>query len=883
MSATPHVRRWTFCSAAACLALPLGAQTLFEERPVKQQDLLIPAAAFAAVDVDLDGDQDLVADDRLYLNDGLGGFTDVSSTHLPAGPGAVSQVLVVDVDGDGDPDLLLAQGSSSAWYASHQPRLLVNDGTGRFADRTATQLPAMGAGTTAMAVGDVDGDGDPDLVLAVYSGSNGRISHFPEQNLLYRNDGTGTFTDATTASLPTVTDNTTSVVCADLDADGDLDVVFGNVVNLVSSVDSRVCLNLGGGRFVDLPPGRLPPGGAWQPWHATDIDRDGDVDLLTSGSAGVLRNDGTGTFTADASVPSTVLGGAAVFDFDGDPNPDLVVGEAVFLGTRNGPFVALPSGQYIEQAHPVVLAFDPDRDGDHDLLYGNGVFQLKASDGWFHPNHVPRFPAAYSRGEGIAVGDLDGDGLLDIVSGTSIWMQRGASFESDSIGRFPVTDPADHSAWANALGDVDGDGDLDLAIASYWLPQHQFEAGLLLNDGRGVFTDVSATQLPLWSHGLCTDVQLVDVDGDGALDLVYATDAGNALFWNDGAGNFTDVTSFALPPNLGPGLDVAVDDVDGDGDPDLVFANGNYGPFPSAANQNRLLLNDGLGNFLDATASRFPAITHANYCVRLADIDGDGDPDLVFGGTQEFFGTGFQQTPDMLWENDGRGSFRDVTAGRMPPAVRDTTSIDVGDVDEDGDLDIVLSRFGGPFVLLNDGAGSFTDSTSAILPGSEPFVRTVSLDDLDGDGDADLTLSSVYNFPGLGCGGTCPSGTGLHLYTNLARHLEAPKLALSGNSYDLQLFARGALPGQTTLALPVLAPRTAYVPVPPYGIFGLDPASVISLPAVAIPQPAGETTLRIAVPTSPSLLGVPVHTQALIARLPGVAHLTDVVHDVILR
>ncbi len=543
MLRTPHLLHWTLCSSAACLALPLGAQTLFEKRPVKQEGLLIPAGAFAAVDVDLDGDDDLVADKRLYLNDGSGGFTDVSSTHMPPSPGAVIQIEVVDVDGDGDPD----------------------------------------------------------LVLAVYSSSGGgRISHFPEQNLLYRNDGSGVFTDATATSLPTVIDNTTSVVCADLDADGDLDVVFGNVVNLVSSVDSRVCLNLGGGRFVDLPPGRLPSGGVWQPWHATDIDRDGDVDLLT--------------------------------------------------------------------------------------------------------------------------------------------------------------------AWANALGDVDGDGDLDLAIASYWLPPHQFEAGLLLNDGRGVFTDVSATQLPLWSHGLCTDVQLVDLDGDGALDLVYATDAGNALFRNDGTGNFTD-----------------------------------------------------------------------------------------------------------------------ATAGQMPAASGNTTAMSVGDVDEDGDLDLVVSRFGGPFVLLNNGAGSFTDCTSAILPGSQPFVRAVSLDDLDGDGDLDLTLSSAYDFPGLGCGGTCPLSTGLHLYTNLARHLEAPKLALSGNSYDLQLFARGALPGQTTLVLPVLAPRTAYVPVPPYGVFGLDPASSVSLPAVAIPQPAGETTLRIAVPTSPSLLGVPVHTQALIARLPGSAHLTDVVHDVILR
>ncbi len=850
---------------------------------MKQQDLLIPAGAFAAVDVDLDGDEDLVADDRLYLNDGTGGFADVSSTHLPAGPGAVSQILVADVDGDGDPDLLLSQGTSSAWYAQHQPRLLVNDGAGRFADRTAAQLPAAGAGTMALAVGDVDGDGDPDLVLAVYSGSNGRVSHFPEQNLLYSNDGAGVFTDATAASLPTVTDNTTSVVCADLDADGDLDLVFGNVVNIVSSIPGRVCLNLGGGRFVDLPPGRLPSGNDWQPWLADDLDRDGDVDFLTSGPAGLLRNDGTGTFTADPTVPATWRQAAAVFDFDGDPHPDLVVGDTVFLGSSNGTFVPLPPGLRIEQAAGAVLAFDPDRDGDHDLLYGNGIFQLKASDGWFHPNHVPRFPTAYSRGEGVAVGDLDGDGRLDMVTGTSVWMQSGGHFEIDTLGRFPVTNPADHAAWANALGDVDGDGDLDLAIASYWFPQHRFEAGLLLNDGRGVFTDVSATRLPLWSHGLCTDVQLVDLDGDGALDLVYATDAGNALFRNDGTGVFTDVTSFALPLSLGPGLEVVAGDVDGDGDPDLVFANGNYGPTPSAANQNRLLLNDGRGSFLDATSSHFPAITHGNYCVRMADFDGDGDPDLVFGGTREFLGAGFQQTPDMLWMNDGTGVFRDVTAGRMPPAVYDTTSIDVGDVDEDGDFDIVLSRFGGPFVLLNDGAGSFTDGTSALLPGSEPFVRTVSLDDLDGDGDLDLTLSSVYAFPGLGCAGTCPSGTGLHLYTNLAQHLETPKLVLSGGSYELHLFARGVPPGQTTVALPVIASRTARLPVPPYGVFGLDPASSVSLPAVAIPQPAGEATIRLAVPTSPSLLGVPVHTQALVVRSTGAAHLTDVVHDVILR
>ncbi len=255
------------------------------------------------------------------------------------------------------------------------------------------------------------------------------------------------------------------------------------------------------------------------------------------------------------------------------------------------------------------------------------------------------------------------------------------------------------STYKNRLGDLDGDGDLD----AYVLDVNGTNR-IMMNDGSGAFT----TSQTLGNFATY-DVRLGDLDGDGDLDA-YATGElylNDRVWINDGAGQF-EIGQVLADHAV---LSVDLGDLDGDGDLDAYIG---------TRETNRVLINDGSGNFSDSgqdignTPSRK---------VKIGDVDMDGDLDLLSGNPDN---------PDRLFLNNGNAVFTD--SGQLI-GTYNSREIEFGDIDGDGDLDLlIVHRDIGNHVWLNDG-GVFTDSGQRM---GDHDTWGAAFGDLDGDGDLDI-------------------------------------------------------------------------------------------------------------------------------------------------
>ncbi|MGB1251928.1 MAG: S8 family peptidase, partial [Candidatus Promineifilaceae bacterium] len=328
--------------------------------------------------------------------------------------------------------------------------------------------------------------------------------------------------------------------------------------------------------------------------------------------------------------------------------------------------------------------------------------------------HAPsseRAPTSTS-GTQISLGDIDSDGDLDaIVVGNyeviTLWVNQGGA-QSGTAGIFAdsgQTITAGGSSGTGALGDLDGDGDLDLVVASRggWGDgkgnEVLFNQGGVQSGTEGVFID-SGQQL---GSSDSSDVALGDLDGDGDLDAFFTNDFGqpNEVNINDGNGVFSgSLNSFTGERST----NVELGDLDGDGDLDAFITNGNGPGKPNTVwiNQGRSQ-NGTEGIFLDSGQTLG---TENSWDARLGDVDADGDLDAYVSNTiSGAFGD------DRLWINDGNGNFAD--SGNQLGHTRGAVNIDMGDVDGDGDLDTFIGVAVGPNeVWLNENAAN----TACITP-----------------------------------------------------------------------------------------------------------------------------------------------------------------------
>ncbi|MEM7305463.1 MAG: FG-GAP-like repeat-containing protein [Planctomycetota bacterium] len=324
-------------------------------------------------------------------------------------------VFAADLDGDGDADLLSASSFDDviAWYEN-------TDGSGAFGPRQLISFTADNA--TAVAAADLDGDGDLD-VLSTSSGDD-KVAWYENT------DGLGAF--GPQQLISSTADGAFAVAAADVDGDGDLDVVAG------SFSDDTIAWFENTDGLATFGPGQTitTAADAFQSLRATDLDGDGDLDLLSASInddkiAWYPNADGAGSFGAQAVITDAV-------DFA-----------------------------------QTVTSADVDGDGDQDAVAGwfnDGIAWFENTDGagGFGPLQV--ISTALDGVEAVGTADLDGDGDADVVS-SSANDDRVAWYRNGGAGDFgpqqTVTTAADFAQIAVAA-DLDGDGDLDLASASFF-------------------------------------------------------------------------------------------------------------------------------------------------------------------------------------------------------------------------------------------------------------------------------------------------------------------------------------------------------------------------------------------------------------------------------
>ena len=718
-----------------------------------------------------------------------------------------SAIALGDLDGDGDLDAIAGHGNATL-------EIFFNRGDGVF-DRGAP----FGATHSDVEIANLVGDDMADLAVAY---SDGKVS-------VYRGLGTGAFAPAFDVSLAYPA---SKIVSLDVDGDGLNDVA------VVSSDDNSVTVLLNRGDSFAAP-ARYAVGGHPRSIEAGDLNGDHRSDLVTGnalGTASVLLNRGDGSFEPASSYSVYgLVSWAAIGRLDADAHADIAVVDengtvSALINDGHGRLTSGGGTLLYGRALSATVA-DFDGDGNADVAVarddlGQVIALAGRGDGTF------QYPALYFaagvNARLIASGDLNGDGRPDLVTGDGrLWRSSGSM--SVLLNGAPRTCPRqdlDSGVGASGLvsADFDGDGVLDLATTN-----EDNTLSVLLSVGGGGFHPGRRYPLGTLSQNLSAG----DLDGDGRPDLAASnySESTVSLYYNRGNGTFEDGAMVRVGPN--PRW-VEVADVSGDGRPDLVTANYNGATGPGTIS---VLLNlGGRGSFGQPYTY---AAGYGPYMVRAANLDGNEMLDLVVNN--------YDGQSMSVYLNQGDGTFHPQTmyAGGW------NLSSAVADFDRDGDNDIAVTNFKENTVTVfrNEGAGVF--GRYADIPvGRNP--RSIQAAIIKGDGDFDLTvalagMSQVLLLENDGSGHfaavRAPCGVGVNPKTLIVADLDG------NGGHDLATANAGA--GTVSVLLDVSPPASA-----PNRISALkrprklesEAAPRFEL-AASRPNPArGEATIPFAIP-----------------------------------
>ncbi len=713
-------------------------------------------------------------------------------------------VAIGDLDGDGKPDLSVANYGSNTVSVY---RNLATSGSISSSSFAAKVDFTTGSSPQSLAIGDLDGDGKPDLAVANYYSNTVSV---------YRNTATsGTITPGSFVAKVDFAAGTypQSIAIGDLDGDGKPDLA---VVNYVSNTVSLLRNTATSGSIstssfaakVDFATGTQPVSVA-----IGDLDGDGKPDLAIanriSNTASILRNTatpgsiGTGSFAtkvdfATGTYPQSV----AIGDLDGDGKPDLAVANYI-----SNTVSVLRNADIL---FPAITSFTPTsaKPGDAVTLTGTGFNTTSANNIVFFgatqatitaatansitatvpagATYAPisllntasilscaslaNFNPIYSPAKtnitatdflpkqdfttgtspvSVAIGDLDGDGKPDMVvvnfNSNTVSVFRNTS-SSGSIGAGSFASKVDFATGTQpqsvAIGDIDGDGKPDLVVANFF--SNTVSVFLNTSTSSSIGSGSFAAKVDFATGGRPFSVAIGDLDGDGKPDLALANYGSNtvSIFRNISIKGNISTSSFATKVDFATGTlpwSVAIGDLDGDGKPDLAIVNRNSNTVSILRNTTSIgSINTG------SFSAKFDFLTGTNpQSVAIGDLDGDGKPDLLVGNSGSNTISVLRNTASN--GSIGSGSFAakvDFTTGASP------NSVAICDLDGDEKPDVAVSNSFSTSVSVfrntstngSISTNSFATKVDFIIGSNNP--QSLAVGDIDGDGKPDLVTAN---------------------------------------------------------------------------------------------------------------------------------------------
>ena len=733
------------------------------------------SAGVAFADVDNDGDLDLHVcnydtPNLLFLNDGKGIFEEVGKSAGIAVKDASISAHFADFDNDGDLDYYLVTN-----------RLIRKGGlpTGTFSTVDANGVPVLLP------------DFQPYYEVVKKPSGKYTVRTKGRPDRLFRNDGTGKFTDITAAAGMVDQDYGLSATWLDYDGDGLLDIFVANDFQY----PDYLYRNQGNGTFVDVAK-EVMPHTTWFSMgsDAADLNNDGLIDLCVLDMAATTHYKG-----------KLSMGDMSTFQqFMDTSNPRQLMRNALFINSGAGRFLesAQLSGVAGSDWSWAVKLSDFDNDGKTDMFISNGMTSdIRNAD-------VP-FSSLMGREEWQGYKDRG--------------LQKETNLAFRNLGdlHFEKAGPAwglDHNgaSYAAASGDLDGDGDIDLVVAHLNEPAEIYRndsggqratfalqgtdanrsgIGAILRIESGgtkqmrqlnPMTGYLSSDEPVVHFGLgdAETIDRLEVEWPGGGSQIFENlEAGSHYVIAQPAGDsseakapggkdprstmFAPVASlsaarhqetpfddFALQPllpnklsQLGPG--VAVGDLDGDGTEDIMVSAAR-----DEAPRIHRISNDTIANEPFTAGAEHRASEDMAPLFFDADRDGDTDLYVVSGGVEATPASG--QLRDRLYLNHGGGAFIKAPASLLPESDFSGSVAAAADFDRDGDLDLFvggrLSRGEYPLspksiLLRNDSTGAgtaaFSDQTEALAPGLKlaGMVTSALWSDANGDGWIDLLLA----------------------------------------------------------------------------------------------------------------------------------------------